>query len=167
MGDNVALEILKSAILLERRGKAFYAKVAEQTQSDAAKRFFKMMADEEEKHVGILSEHFNNYLQKKTFGTAEYDHAPSEALSSKVLTEELKEQLSAADFEAAAISAAMSMEKNAIALYSERAQAATDMDEKALYEWLSDWEKTHLNFLAEIDKELTDKIWHDNNFWPF
>mgnify|MGYP001826571457 CR=1 FL=1 len=167
MSDSTALEILKSAILLERRGRAFYTKVAEQTQSDAAKRFFNMMADEEEKHVGILSEHFKNYQQKKTFGPTEYDHTPSDSLSSRVLTEDLKEQLSAADFEAAAISAAMSMEKNAIALYSKRAEAADDPDEKSLYKWLADWEKTHLNFLAEIDKELTENIWHDNNFWPF
>lgn len=167
MSDSTALEILKSAILLERRGRAFYTKVAEQTQSDAAKRFFNMMADEEEKHVSILSEHFKNYLQTKTFGPTEYDHTHSDSLSSRVITEELKEQLSAADFEAAAISAAMNMEKNAITLYSERAETADDSDEKTLYKWLADWEKNHLNFLSEIDKELTEKIWHDNNFWPF
>ena len=40
MSDSAALEILKNAILLERRGRAFYTKVAEQTQSDAARRFF-------------------------------------------------------------------------------------------------------------------------------
>ena len=47
MDDKTALDILKSAILLEKRGKAFYEKVAEQTPSEAAKRFFDMMAEEE------------------------------------------------------------------------------------------------------------------------
>ena len=80
---------------------------------------------------------------------------------------ELKEEISAADYEAAAISAAIAMEKNAIRLYSDRASDAADPNEKALYKWLAEWERQHLNFLAEIDKELTEKIWYDNNFWPF
>jgi rubrerythrin len=75
--------------------------------------------------------------------------------------------LSAADYEAAAISAAMSMEEKAIKLYSDRSAEAADPNEKALYQWLADWEKQHLHFLSAIDKELTEQIWHDNNFWPF
>ena len=43
----------------------------------------------------------------------------------------MKAQISASDFEAAAISAAMAMEKNAVRLYSERAEASEDPDEKA------------------------------------
>jgi rubrerythrin len=61
----------------------------------------------------------------------------------------------------------MAMEKNAIQLYSDRASDAPDPNEKALYKWLAEWELQHLNFLAEIDKELTEQVWHDNNFWPF
>ena len=75
--------------------------------------------------------------------------------------------MSAADYEAAAISAAMSMEENAIKLYSNRSAEADDPNEKALYQWLADWEKQHLHFLSDIDKELTEQIWNDNSFWPF
>jgi rubrerythrin len=84
-----------------------------------------------------------------------------------VLTRDLKNQVSAAGFESAAIAAAMAMEKNAIALYSQRAQEAKDPNEKSLYEWLSDWEQTHLALLVGIEREITEKIWNDNNFWPF
>ena len=61
----------------------------------------------------------------------------------------------------------MAMEKNAIKLYSDRAAAATDPNEKALYSWLAKWETQHLNFLADIDRELTEDIWFDQSFWPF
>ena len=84
-----------------------------------------------------------------------------------VLTQDLVEAMQAADFEAAAVSAAVAMEKNAIKLYSTRAAEATDPDEKALYEWLTRWEKSHLSFLAELESELTQKVWFDQNFWPF
>ncbi|MEK6195467.1 MAG: rubrerythrin, partial [Deltaproteobacteria bacterium] len=70
-------------------------------------------------------------------------------------------------FESAAISAAMGMEERAITLYSGRAEEADDPEEKALYEWLAEWETEHLEYLARIDKEVTETIWHDNSFWPF
>ena len=52
---NDTVSILKQAILLERRGKAFYTQVAEKTASPAVKEFFEMMAAEEDQHEMILS----------------------------------------------------------------------------------------------------------------
>jgi rubrerythrin len=167
MSEDKTIEILKSAILLEKRGRAFYSKIARQTSGNAVKAFFELMADEEVKHVEILTEQFKAYHQNKKFIPGDYREDHSNSISAKVLTKELKAEISAADYEAAAISAAMAMEKTAIQLYSDRASDAADPNEKALYEWLAEWEMQHLNFLAEIDKELTEQIWHDNNFWPF
>ena len=59
------------------------------------------------------------------------------------------------------------METKSIEVYSERAQAATDPNEKELYLWLADWEKGHHKLLVNLNKELTEKVWYDNNFWPF
>ena len=167
MSEDKTVEILKNAILLEKRGQAFYGKVAEQASAKAVKEFFEMMADEEVKHVKILSEQFKAYHENHEFAPGDYNNNFSGNIASRVLTEELKQQLSAADYEAAAISAAMSMEENAIKLYSDRSAEAADPNEKALYHWLADWEKQHLHFLSDIDKELTEQIWHDNSFWPF
>ena len=167
MNEDKSTEILKNAILLEKRGRAFYSKVAEQASGRAVKDFFEMMADEEVKHVKILSDQFKAYRLNKKFDAGEYDESYSGGFTPRVLTKELKQELSAADYEAAAISAAMAMEENAIKLYSDRSAEADDPNEKALYQWLADWEKQHLHFLAEIDKELTEQIWHDNSFWPF
>jgi len=167
MSDDQATEILKNAILLEKRGQSFYSKIAEQASGRAVKEFFEMMADEEVKHVNILSEQFKAYRQNKKFDPGEYDGNYTGSIDPGVLTKELKNEMSAADYEAAAISAAMAMEKNAIKLYSERAAEAEDPNEKALYQWLADWEKQHLYFLSDIDKELTERIWYDNSFWPF
>ena len=166
MTDDKTTEILKNAILLEKRGQAFYGKVAGQASSKAVKEFFEMMADEEVKHVQILSEQFKAYQKNSQFNPGEYKDI-SGNIASSVLTQELKDELSAADYEAAAISAAMSMEEKAIKLYSGRAAESDDPNEKALYQWLADWERQHLHFLSEIDKELTEQIWYDNSFWPF
>jgi rubrerythrin len=167
MDGSTTLDILKNAILLERRGKAFYSKIATETASDAVKRFFEMMAAEEEKHVNILSDQFKTYQKTHAFASGEYDDEYSRSIAAEVLTEDVKAQISASEFEAAAISAAMAMEKNALRLYADRAESSEDPDEKALYRWLAEWEHQHLDCLAEIDRQLTEAIWNDNSFWPF
>jgi rubrerythrin len=165
MGENAALDALKNAILLERRGQAFYRKVAEQTESDAVERFFNMMADEEMQHEQMLARQFRNLRENRGF---EAEELPGEGgATSQVLSEDIRKQIAAAAYEASAIAAAMSMEKSAVELYSRRAAETRDPEEKKLYEWLADWERTHLDFLARIDRDLTETVWHDNNFWPF
>lgn len=167
MSEDRATEILKNAILLEKRGQAFYAKVAQQAAGEAVKKFFTLMAEEEVSHVKMLSEQFKSYRAYKKFKPGAYQDQGEFKTASDILTKDLKKQISAADYEAAAIAAAMSMEKNAIEIYSRRAAEAQDPDEKALYNWLAKWETAHMNFLAKLDKELTEEIWHDNQFWPF
>ena len=167
MGEDQTTDILKKAILLEKKGKTFYEKVAQQTPAAVVKRFFEMMANEENNHIRILSEQYKAYQDNKEFKSTEFDELHESDIAALVISKEIKSEISAADYEAAAISAAMSMEENAIKLYSDRAAAATDPNEKALYDWLAKWETQHLNFLADIDRELTESIWHDQNFWPF
>jgi rubrerythrin len=167
MSEDKTVEILKNAILLEKRGHAFYAKVAEQASTEAVKQFFSLMAEEELAHVSILSEQFKNHRAGKKFTAVASAADAAFKTASSILTQDLKRQISAADYEAAAIAAAMSMEKNAIQVYSRRAAEALDATEKSFYEWLAKWETEHLNFLSRLDREITEAIWHDNNFWPF
>jgi len=48
-------DILKEAILLEQRGKAFYTNIASMTKSEAVRRIFSLIADEEDQHILFLS----------------------------------------------------------------------------------------------------------------
>ena len=91
----------------------------------------------------------------------------NEKIAKLVLSEEIKMKISAAGFEAAAISAAIDMEKRAIEIYSSQAGIASDPYEKNLYSWLAEWERSHLKILNELDNELKERIWFDNKFWPF
>jgi rubrerythrin len=167
MSEDRSTEILKNAILLEKRGHAFYSKVAQQARGEAVKKFFQLMAEEEVNHVKLLSEQFKAYRSSKKFKAHTYDDQDEFKTATTILTADLKRQIAAADYEAAAVAAAMAMEKNAVQIYSSRAAETQDPDEKALYRWLAEWETRHLNFLAKIDRELTEEIWHDNQFWPF
>ncbi len=167
MGESKSLTILKSAILLEKKGKAFYEKMADQATNDAINGFFNMMAGEEENHIDIFSAQYKQYQSSQQFSKINYPEHAVDAVASGVLTREITTKIAAAGFEAAAISAAMSMEERAIQLYSKRAGETQDTQEKSLYEWLASWETTHLELLSKIDRELTESIWHNNYFWPF
>ncbi len=165
--SDTALDILKEAILLEMRGKAFYQKVAGQAENEAVREFFETMVAEENHHMDILGKQLKSYRTSQKFEPLDTADTQSQPLPDLVLSDEVKQQLATADFEAAAISAAMLMEERAVKLYGGRAAETGDAQEKALYQWLADWEKGHLSFLADLDKELKDAIWDDNQFWPF
>ncbi|OFX19155.1 MAG: hypothetical protein A2033_02015 [Bacteroidetes bacterium GWA2_31_9] len=165
--ENKTVEILKMAILMERRGRAFYAQVAEQTKSPEVKEVFNIMAEEEIMHEKILAEEFKNYSKSQNFVALNLPEDNYNQIAKLILNKDLKNKISSASFEAAAISAAIDMETKAIEVYAERAKTATDDNEKKLYQWLSEWEKGHHKILLDLDNELKEKIWFDNQFWPF
>lgn len=167
MENKQVLEILKQAILLEKRGYSFYSTVAAQTTDPEIKHIFQVMADEETIHVKFLSDQFANYDKTKSFIKVDLPDTTNDAIANLVLSEEVKKKISAAGFEAAAIAAAIDMEKRAIEIYSRQAMNTEDPNEKELYKWLADWEKTHLKILNKLDDDLKEKIWFDNQFWPF
>ena len=85
----------------------------------------------------------------------------------KVLSEDVKKEITAASFEAAAISAAMDFETRAVKIYSGRAEEATDPMEKETYEMLARWESGHHKWLHRMNEDLKEQVWNDNRFWPF
>lgn len=96
MEENNTLEILKQAILLEKRGKVFYREVAEKTENRELRDVFEMMAKEEDKHINTLSEQFKAYQQEKKFIPGSHSYSDTSSVASKVLTREIKEKISAA-----------------------------------------------------------------------
>lgn len=167
MPTHKTIDVLKEAILLERRGKAFYRKVADQSDNPDIKGFFEAMAAEEGRHIDILESQFASYVQNQRFEPLSSQDRQSQSTAGLVLTDAVKEQIAAAEFEAAAISAAMLMEEKAVSVYSDRAAAARDPAEETLYLWLADWERGHLSYLVQLDRQIKESIWNDRQFWPF
>jgi rubrerythrin len=161
------IEILKTAILMEKRGQALYRTVAGQTQIPQVKEIFDLMAQEEQIHAEFLSKQLVEFWKNKSLAALKLPHEADHAIVNMILAKDLKKKISAAGFEAAAISAAIDMENNAIKIYGDRATSATDPNEKELFAWLSGWERGHLKLLSQLDNELKEEIWYDNNFWPF
>jgi len=160
-----ALEAIKGAILLEKRGQVLYRRIADNSGSEAVSEIFTKMAEEELEHEKVLAKHYSSLVSTgelaaiTSLGQVE-DH------TGEMLTDKIRDEIEAAGYEAAAISAAIALEKEAESYYRSRGgEAETDM-EKELYRWLADWEHGHLELLADMDRALMENIWFDNHFWP-
>ncbi len=160
------LDILKNAILMERRGKAFYEQVSSDTKIDAVRNIFSFMAKEEQTHIEQLSEQYIYYRQHNTFLLKEFP-AENKGFVERILTTDMKKQINAAGFEAAAISAAIDFETKAIEVYTQSAAEAVDSAERSIFTWLAEWEMGHHKILNQLNEELKEEIWYDNSFWPF
>jgi rubrerythrin len=167
MENSKTVEILKTAILMEKRGYALYSSVAAQTSVEEIRNIFSLMAKEEHLHAEFLSKQLAEVAANNKMAAVDLPKESDDAMVNMILDKELKKKISAAGYEAAAISAAIDMENNAIRVYSERAESATDPNEKELFAWLADWEKGHHKLLSQLDAELKEQVWYDNNFWPF
>lgn len=166
MNDTQVIDILKKAIVLEQQGQSFYKRVADQTASEAVKNIFTIMAEEEKRHERILTEQAAQYQNSGAF-SFKGELGDPEEFSREVLSKQISEQISAASYEAASISAAIAMEQKTVDLYSEQADKAGDAAAKSMYAELAKWEKTHVSFLNEIYNDLLESSWYDSSFWPF
>lgn len=166
MKDQHSLEIVKQAILLEKRGKNFYQSVADHAADAKVKAFFEFMAQEETDHIRILGIQYKAYQETGRFAPDSFDSDAVSQIPDKVLDKQTRDIISAASVEAASIGAAILMEKRAVDIYSQRAAEATDPEEKKLFAWLAAWEKEHLDMLMDIDRDLMESVWNDNSFWP-
>ncbi len=166
--ENKSLDVLKMAILMERRGKEFYNTVAGQTQNEQVKNIFSLMAKEEQLHIEQLSQQFKEFQSSGKFVVQIHNESENEeSIANMVLNPAVRKSISAASYEAAAINAAIDMENKAIEVYSKRAEESNDPNEKELYTWLANFERDHHKLLHDLNKELMEEVWYDNNFWPF
>jgi rubrerythrin len=158
-------DILKGALLLEKRGKALYEQSALGTDNGAVRDVFLNLAQEEGRHIEILSKAFAGLMRTGKVDVETPADKPT-AAATDVLTDAVKADISAASYEAAALYAAMALEERAVAFYSD-AERESAGEAKALYSWLAQWERSHLDLLTALDEELRQRVWNDQRFWPF
>jgi rubrerythrin len=135
------------------------------TEVEGVKELFKMLVREEEKHIDLLTRQYSLILKGQTLEAADLEQDDA-TVTATVISDDVVKEVHGASYEAAVISAALELEKNAVNFYSKQAEEAESEAEKHLYRWLTRWEKTHMMMLAELDSEIREQIWYDNQFWP-
>ncbi|MBL0712965.1 MAG: ferritin-like domain-containing protein, partial [Desulfosarcina sp.] len=89
MDSEKAIDILKQALLIEKKGKAFYRHVATTARHPAVKQFFETMAEEEVRHIEILSEQYKAYHDKRQFASMNYTAGAGRSAIGQILTQDL------------------------------------------------------------------------------
>lgn len=156
-------DILKGALLLERRGKALYEASAAGTAHPGVRELFLTLAQEEGRHIEVLAQAFASLARTGKFAPGALGEVPP--VAERVLGA-VRTEVEAASYEAAALYAAMALEERAVAYYTE-AEAKSSGEARRLYGWLARWERSHLDLLTALDQDLKQRIWFDQKFWPF
>ncbi|HAK47544.1 MAG TPA: hypothetical protein DCO79_16685 [Spirochaeta sp.] len=152
--------ILKKAVILEQQGFSFYKNAAAMSSNSELIHIFATMAAEEKNHSEILL----NQLQQLEHGKEEpinLTNIPDE-FTDAVLTDRIVNTISAASYEAAAISAAMGLEIQTVNLYENSADSAKTPEEEKLFRYLSNWESTHLKVLSNLNRKILERALQDD-----
>ena len=148
-----AADVAKAAVEIEKKGEAFYRRMAEQTKDDALRSLFIHLAGEEHKHELI----FSNLLTRlgsvelpAWSTTEEYGEYVDALISSHALFDAQAEALmtGAADAEGG-VRMALSFEKDTLLFFMELKELVPDA-EKAAVQRCVDEERLHIRQLRAM-----------------
>lgn len=155
-----ALEILGTAVQIEREGYAFYTAAAAQTKDPNAVKMFLSLARDEIEHLGRLEMVFCALTKERQWPTWNRNGgrgrvifpAPGEAVPTATPDAH----------ELEALQYGMKAEKESIAFYQQALKGATAPEARSMYEYLIAEEEGHLRILqAEYDHLTRTGFWFD------
>jgi rubrerythrin len=159
MGTDM-LDILRRAYQVEVDGQTFYSMTAERAGNPAVKRLFVQLAEDERQHQDYLHQVAAHYPDKGNAAFGVHGRVPDRSeFTSAVFTDEVREQAQGADFEAGVLSVGMTIEANAISVYTGAAKSAGDEQARAFYQFLGIWERQHLIALQNAYKAIRSDFW--------
>ena len=182
---------MKSAIMSEIHTIVFYELAASRCANRKAKTLFRKLVKEEKNHRKELERQCKSLMKYGVFcspssikGTSLFLKDSLIGDSTKMQVEEvlsqslkewvectgetstLKKHLHETWFDSSALNIAVMLEKEAITQYQAEARKAQDKEVRSFFEWLSDWEKGHMDTLVSLDKAYREAFWSSSGFWP-
>ena len=170
METDQLLEVVKNAIRVENDGYQFYRMAEEKTEDPKGKEVFASLAKDETNHMQILKSLYQSIKEKGEYEfdeTKDMKHILETISESPIFSKEFKERVEQVQFEMAALSVGILLEKNSIEFYTKSAQQSEDKDVKMLFNYLADWEGEHLRVLVQQQKFLQQDYWTEARFYPF
>jgi rubrerythrin len=162
------IEILRKAYQIEVDGYTFYSMTADRADKSAVQELFSRLAQDEVQHQAFLRGVLQRYDQHGVGAFSTSIKVPDlSAFSDKVFTDRFREQAEGAEFEMAALSVGMTLEKNAVAYFSTAAREATETEVRQFYQFLADWERQHLQALQGLHESIRSDFWDRSGFTPF
>ncbi len=155
---------VKQAILNEIEGYEFYKMAMKEAKSPQVKDAFKMLADEELKHVEWLQEYFDKLKngEEDDYQLSTMPNPPSPGIFKWDTVDRDNAGIAVSVF-----GIGMQMEKSSVAFYNEAAKATDHPEAKRLYEILAKWEQTHYEQFANEFDNLQKEWWSEQGYAPY
>lgn len=148
-------QILAMAYSLEDGLRDFYLKMLDRVSDEKVKSLFKLLADIEIKHKDRLFEEYTRLTGKDDRGAFECLFV-SRAMEGGLTTEEYLDRFKPdLDSPVEVISLAMSIEAQALDLYTRAGAGARNTENRAIFEQIAAEEKSHLAKLGQLLDEIT------------
>lgn len=155
-----ALEVLRTAVQIEREGYTYYAAAAAQTKDPNAVKMFLSLARDEMEHLGRLETVFCTLTKERQWPAWNRN-----AGRGPIIFPAPQEAVPAATPEAHELEAlqyGMQAERESIAFYQQALKDATAHEAQIMYEYLIAEEEGHLSILrAEYDHLTQTGFWFD------
>lgn len=163
-----ALELMKTALDMETRGRTFYESAAKKCTHQLGKETFEMLMKDETAHMDRIKKIYAS-LEKGNNWTHEWESIKAQApgnlnklFKGWALKHDKAERASAGDIEA--LDVGIDLESKAVAFYTKELAAATDPEEKKFAELMIHEEKHHHLLLTDMRLYLTDpSAWYTEN----
>lgn len=138
------MDAIELAIKMETDAIHFYTKSAEKTKHSVGKKMFLTIAEDEKRHLEMLSQIF------KGLGIEAKDVSPMKRVKTvfETLRDKMMERVEATTDELEAFKIAMEMEKEGIEFYKKASSDAKTDKEKSLFERLIKEEHRHYDIFA-------------------
>ena len=153
-----ANEIAKSAVEIERKGRAFYLRLEEAAKTEKTRKLFNYLAQEEAKHEEIFQGLFDR-LGNINLPAWATEHEYAEYLQGLIEShalfsdETVAKRMDALEDEREGILMAMSFEKDTLLFFKEMEDLVPDSEKAAVKECAQE-ERVHLARLQAMLKEI-------------
>lgn len=153
------LELMKTALEMEKKGKDFYDKAAGACKTELGREIFSMLAKDEVVHLERIKTIYNS-LEEKEKWTDEWLNVKEAHSSIKDIFRDLvskyrvHSKTDASDLDA--LEVGIDLESKSVAFYEKEFEGAMDPMEKRFAEKMMAEEKSHLSILRDTKFYLTD-----------
>ena len=150
IGRSAALTALSQALKLEKEGREFYLKAAEETLQGKGREMFLSLADDEEKHAAMVERQLHAVEGDGSYVLLPDLEAPDIDLGDKLFPPEREKVEATVGVNPNVLDAlhiALEREVKSHELYRTMAQQTKDQAGQQMYQWLAAAEMTHFNLL--------------------
>lgn len=158
--DNL-IKIFEYALNQEKTGMSFFTTSLNRLGTGAAVSAFKVLIEEEKKHIKFISDIINDLKSKGEIDKKHVENivmAESDYFNQRAQSELLEQSIEGSMIpDVTVFNTAWLIEKDLSEFYGRMANMVTDQKAKEALKMLSDWEKSHELYFKQFRDKLTDE----------